>query len=100
MSELAERLLEVLSDKPQGAGDIMSLIGVDTKSDLRGLIHELRLNGYPVCSKTHDGGGYWLGNDEDKARTLADLKSRRAKISEIITALENGPINGQMEASI
>lgn len=95
ISYMAWRLFGVLTHEPLGAGEIMLLTGIKTKAQLRLLVHELRLAGYMVCSRTENGGGYWLGNEADRARTVADLKSRRNKISEVITALERGPLDGQ-----
>lgn len=100
MTQLAERLLDCLTTYRLPAKFFVDTMGLNNKSELRDLVHELRLNGYPVCSRTDKGGGYWLGSKEDIERTLADLKSRRNELNDIIAALERGQIDGQMEIKL
>ena len=100
MGGLELKLLNALTHEPQKATDLMYVVGLNSSSDLRELVHRLRLLGYPVCSRTKCGGGYWLGNEDDKNRTLADLKSRRREINDVICALERGPIEGQIEVKL
>lgn len=95
MSDIAKRLLEVLTDEPKRADEIMDVTGIANKAALRVYVHELRLAGYPICSRTDNGGGYWLGTDKDKERTIANLQSRKMELIKVIKALENGPIEGQ-----
>ena len=102
MTYMAKRLLQHLSDRPQRAKALLYMIGLDPIHDgakLRDLVHELRLNGYPVCARTNKGGGYWLSNKDIKL-TIADLKSRRNELNDIIRALECGPIDGQIDMSM
>lgn len=54
-------------------------------SELRKIIHGLRLKGYPVCS---DHNGYWLGDEDDIRRTIRHMRSRMHKINDAVMALE------------
>lgn len=99
MTTLSEELLQMLTNKPQRAEDLKDMMGVD-KPSLRTLVHELRCNGYPVCSKTNDGGGYWLGDDQEKAKVLASMKERVKHQVDAIQGMERGPLEGQMEVEI
>ena len=100
LSDLAKDLRDTLTDEPQSARELKDKLGLRTGSELRDLVDELRANGYPVCSRTTQGGGYWYGNAADIGRTIADLKSRRRELSDVIAALERGPLYGQMEVSL
>jgi len=95
MKEIEERLLEVLTNEPKSAREIMDLTGIPSKSDLRRHINSLRLQGHLICSRTNDGGGYWLGNQQDRERTIASLQSRKLELIKVIQALKRGPIDGQ-----
>lgn len=97
MTTLSLQLLELLTDKPQKADEIVDMLSLSGSSELRKLVHELRKNGYPVCSRKDNGGGYWLGNKAETERTLADLKSRLKELSEVIDGMEKGVDIGQME---
>lgn len=44
--------------------------------------------------------GYWYGTEEDKQRTIRDLRARAAELRQTAIALEHGPDIGQMEVSI
>lgn len=102
MTYMAKRLLQHLTNRPQRAKALLYMIGLDPIHDgakLRALVHELRVNGYPVCSQTKGGGGYWI-SEKDIGHTIADLKSRRIELDEVIYALERGPIDGQIDMSM
>ncbi len=56
-------------------------------SEIRGIIHELRLSGHPIAS---DSNGYYMAESiEELDHTIAQLKSRGNKIFEVARKLEN-----------
>ena len=103
MTYMAKILLEHLNKRPQRAKNLLFMLGLDPRNDgpkLRALVHELRVNGYPVCAQTNNGGGYWLGSRQDVDKTIADLKSRIAKLNDAVRILEHCQVDGQMDVRV
>ena len=98
MREMAERLLEVLTNEPKSRDDIKELLSCSDR-DVRRAVNELRLNGYNVASSS-ETKGYWLGNETDKNRTIAELKARAKALIDTADALAKGPDLGQVEVSL
>ena len=59
---------------------------------IRAAVKELRDHGFNVVSVSDSSSkGYWIGTEEDKRRTIAELKSRAYKMLATAAALEAGP---------
>lgn len=109
MTILSRRLLECLTDKPISKWDLQEMLASwDQKKKvaycpneraIRRAVTELRENGYNIASSS-DCKGYWLGSDEDKRRTVNELRSRAKKLLATADALERGPLNDQMEMEL
>lgn len=93
----ANRLLQVLSDKPKSNIELMFELGLTSSAQLRKMVKELRKCGYPVCSSTRTGG-YWLGDSTDVRRTINDLESRIRDMSDTVSRMKKMiPLDGQMK---
>lgn len=109
MNTLSIRLLRCLTDKPISKWDLQRMLASwDQKKKvaycpderaIRRAVTELRQNGYNIASSS-DVEGYWLGSDEDKRRTVNELRSRAMKLLKTADALERGPLNDQMEMQL
>lgn len=74
--------MDLLSILPTGeaekisSAELQTLTGLDARQ-LRRAIRRLRLDGYPVCSTTQRGGGYWIGENAEELTTfLSSMDSR------------------------
>lgn len=82
------------------AKQISECLGLEG-SEIRTLIHNLRLEGYPIGS---DNDGYWICTDASELNgTINQLASRMHRISEVRDALlktrtkmESGTINKEL----
>lgn len=90
MTELAKRVWNMLDKEvPLDRQMIADMAGTDERS-VRRAIKELRDNGFNVASSSH-AGGYWKGNDQDRRRTVSELRARAYKELETARRLEQGP---------
>lgn len=99
LSKAAQGLLQALPDKPISKDSLRTYLRVYKGLDLsdraiRRAASELRKSGYPICSNS-DSKGYWLGNKEDVARTVADLRSRAYDLLRTADKMEGIEIEGQ-----
>lgn len=93
MSETAERLWEILTDRPTPRYYLRDALGVSDRA-LRRAVTELRKNGYNVAANSSTGG-YWKGDDNDKKHTIAEYRSRAYELLATASAMECGPLDGQ-----
>ena len=98
LSDLAKDLRDTLTTEPQSRSELMDMLNCSDRS-LRRAVNELRKNGYNVASNS-DTKGYWYGDEEDKERTIKDLRARAAELRQTALALEHVPDIGQMEVSL
>jgi hypothetical protein len=52
----------------------LDLAGVKRGSDVRSVIHELRMTGIPICSSFH---GYWIGQTDEEIQKCAGRLMKR-----------------------
>lgn len=95
LSDLAKDLRDILTTEPQTRVELAEKLNCNDRA-VRRAVHELRKNGYNIASKS-DCKGYWYGNEEDKERTIKELRARAAELRQTALALEHGPDLGQME---
>jgi len=78
MEALLPRILDLLSHTESNAisgSDIMAYTGL-TRREVTDLMVKLRET-YPVCSKVHDGGGYWIATTNNEiSRYIGQLDRR------------------------
>lgn len=98
MNGMAYRLLELLTDKPQSKGDLQDQLHCGER-DVRRAVKELRENGYNIASNS-ERKGYWLGDEEDRLRTIRELRSRARKLEKTAAALEKGVDLGQIRMEV
>lgn len=95
MSDLADRLWDVLDSTPSTREELIEELGANDRT-IRRAVKELRDRGYNVATDS-DTGGYWRGNEIDKRRTINELRARAYKELATAEALELGPeANAQM----
>jgi len=98
ISDLAKELRDTLTDEPQSRDMLRDTLHCTDRS-LRRAVSELRRHGYNIASNS-ETKGYWYGNEEDKERTIRDLRARAAELRQTALALEHGPDLGQMEVEV
>ena len=98
LTDLAKDLRDTLTDEPQSRAQLMDQLHCSDRS-LRRAVNELRKHGYNIASNS-DTKGYWYGTEEDKERTIKDLRARAAELRQTAIALEHGPDLGQMEVRL
>lgn len=98
LSDLAKDLRDTLKTEPQTRADLCDELSCSDRS-LRRAVNELRKHGYNIASNS-DTRGYWYGDENDKQRTIKDLRARAAELRQTAIALENGPDLGQMEVDL
>ena len=86
---MTEQLLHLIEkrdkDNPIQSREIEKAVQV-SGSEVRSIIHELRLSGHPIAS---DSNGYYMaGNEDELGHTIAQLKSRGNKIFQVANVLE------------
>lgn len=65
--------------------------------EVRGLIKELREEGYPICSSSASNG-YWIGTSKEAERTIAEYRARGNKCFKTAMMMERLiQEQGQME---
>lgn len=98
MSELAYMLLEILKGEPQGRGELCDKLHCGER-EVRRAVKELREHGYNIASSS-DKKGYWIGTEEDRQRTINELRSRARRLEQTAAALEKGVDIGQLEVAL
>ena len=98
LSDLAKDLRDILTTEPQTRAELCDELSCGDRS-LRRAVNELRKHGYNIASNS-DTRGYWYGDENDKERTIKDLRARAAELRQTAIALENGPDLGQMEVDL
>lgn len=98
LSDLAKDLRDILTTEPQTRADLCDALSCGDRA-LRRAVNELRKHGYNIASNS-DTRGYWYGDENDKERTIKDLRARAAELRQTAIALENGPDLGQMEVDL
>lgn len=98
MSELAKLLLDTLTFKPQTRAELCDKLHCGERA-VRRAVEELREYGYNIASNS-ETGGYWLGSEADRERTINELRSRARKLEQTAAALEKGVDIGQMEVAL
>lgn len=76
-----DRVLSCLATGEQNAVTTEALIqrtGLDRRT-VRRAIHDLRLQGVLICSRTNQGGGYWIAADTADLQRFVRSMDRRAK---------------------
>lgn len=85
-NEIKQELLTLLeNNKRVTNGDTRERLGL-SPAYTRAYIHALRLEGVPICSSNKQG--YWIGDREEVAQTIAHLKSRIRSMRDVVDALE------------
>ena len=80
-----QNLLSLLSVGEENAKTMKELRGINSR-DMRFLVSELRVKGYPICSGHK---GYWLGKDLDELnRTINNISSRRFEMGRVVNGLK------------
>lgn len=86
MKKKCKLILEMIpkgKDNPVTARTLEQVSGLHGKQ-IRDIISELRED-YPICSRTTDGGGYWIATDEaDTQRFINQMVSRRKAVNTTI----------------
>lgn len=75
------RVLSCLSEGEQNAISTESLTqktGLNRRA-LQQAIHDLRMQGHLICSRTDRGGGYWISGDQTELQTFVGSMDRRAR---------------------
>lgn len=86
-------VIDALTSKPKSRFQLCIECGLADRA-LRREIEALRKAGHPICSSSHKGG-YWLGDDTDKKRLVAEYRSRAYSMMKTASAIESGAIDGQ-----
>lgn len=94
MRKTADRLLELISSKPKNKYLLAEMLNCSER-DIREAVHELRNRGINIVSNSQNKG-YWLGTEEDKEKTIRELRSRANSLLKTACALEKGEDIGQM----
>lgn len=87
-------LLNMLGEKPIKSYIIEEKFHLNG-AEVREIVRSLRRKGYPICSGSK---GYWLGDREEIAHTIAQLRSRGTDMLETARAMEAMEVDGQLEA--
>lgn len=98
MIDIENELLFILTDKPKSRAELKDTLHCGDRG-IRRAVNRLRKKGYNIASNSATSG-YWLGDENDKARTIAEYRSRAMELLNTAAAIEKGPDMGQMEASI
>ena len=85
---MKERLLAILTDKPQSRELLCIKLHVSDRK-LRKAVEDLRREGYPICSSSHKTG-YWMGDATDRKVLVREYRARGAKMFELANKLEAG----------
>ena len=93
--EVALELSAELETYPQSKEYLSAKLNCSER-EIRKAVAELRRMGYNVCSNS-GRKGYWLGDEEDKKRTVKEYRARAYALLKTAQAIELGPDNGQME---
>ena len=95
---IEDELLFILTDTPKSRSELKDSLHCGDR-DIRRAVSSLRKKGYNIASNS-DTSGYWLGDEHDKTRTVAEYRSRAMELLKTAEAIEKGPDFGQVEASI
>ena len=95
-NETKERVLNVLvinNHVPVKTKPICAVLNIKPR-ELQRAVRDLRMDGVKVCSGDN---GYWIWNGEDDTwnHTKRQIKSRIKKLSQMYTAMDNTPLEGQ-----
>lgn len=66
------------------AWELAATIGVRTGSEVRALVHQARVKGWPVCA---DRNGYWLGDRAEAMAHAASMVERARAILEAVAGM-------------
>lgn len=94
MMDTADKLLMVLTDKPQSRALLARKLGCSDRA-LRRAVRELRKEGHTVCSDS-EMGGYWLGTDEETKRLVKELEHRGLDLLETARKIKARQLDGQV----
>ena len=76
---LKARIMDILeAGKTVTTAALMDETGL-SRRDLQKAIHALRLDGVVICSRTTEGGGYWIPATPEQAQQYVDSMTRRGK---------------------
>ena len=93
------KVLSIISNGRATREDLVKLTGVSDRL-VRKVISELRREGYNICSDSQ-GKGYWLGNEAETRKTIAEYKHRATKCFQIAVDMERRlELEGQVEADV
>lgn len=98
MTSLSERLLEVLTDKPQSKWTLAQMLNTNERH-IRRSIQELRNNGYIIVAHSINKG-YRLGTEADRDGMIREYESRIASMSKTLKAMKQGKDLGQLEVEL
>lgn len=98
MTEIAERLKEVLTDKPQSRQRLCYMLGTNDRA-LRSAKAELVKAGVNVCSNSRTRG-YYIGSDEERRHAAAELRKKAYEMLAEANALDPAEVEGQIVWSV
>ena len=75
------RVLSCLADGESNATSTKTLMNHTglSRRMLQQAIHELRLSGHLICSRTDRGGGYWLAASQTELQAFVGSMDRRGR---------------------
>ncbi len=81
-----DKLLNVLTTKPITQRELAEMLGCKD-SEIRGMIHNLRMSGVRVCSG-YDGVWLWNGIDNSWEITKNHIRSRAMSLLSLLRAMD------------
>ena len=80
---IANRVLESITGttkEPTSTKELMLRTGL-TLRQLKAVIYQLRKD-HPICSRSKDGGGYWIAQTDDEVREFINMLHARVYSSQ------------------